>query len=237
MSSPHSSPPRPRAVLFDIDGTLLRAAGAGREALARAAAAVFDVPLELSRQRIGAVDFRGATDALILERFGELLGVTMRGSAALATRYLEELAAVLDEVEIEIMPGVPEVIGALGARGDTHLGLLTGNIREGARMKLERARLDHLLDGPGGFGDAGRERADLVRAALAQLADLGVPAAATVIIGDTPIDVSAAQTCGARGVAVATGWTPWDDLAACGADLLVRDLTDPAPLWRLLESL
>jgi phosphoglycolate phosphatase-like HAD superfamily hydrolase len=224
-------------VLFDIDGTLIRTPGAGREALARAAAAVFDVPLERSRREIDTIEFRGTTDVFILERFGELLGVAMNGHGDLMARYIQELDGLLGEMAIEVMPGVVELIDALYGAGETHVGLLTGNVREGARRKLDRVGLGHLLDGPGGFGEAGRERAAVVRAALAELEPLGVVASTTVIIGDTPIDVEAAQSCGARGVAVATGWTSREELEACGADLFLPDLSNPEPLWRFLDAL
>lgn len=103
------------------------------------------------------------------------------------------------------------------------LGLLTGNVRRGAELKLGHFDLWHYFPA-GGFGDAHEDRDDVARSALAAV---GATADDEVwVIGDTPLDVRCARAVGARVVAVATGWHPLDELAGCRADLALADLGD-----------
>jgi len=234
---PSEARPPTKAILFDIDGTLIRAPGAGREALARAAARVFELSLELCREQIRRIDFRGATDAAILARYAELLGHPVMDHPHMIPIYLEELESALAEVEVEALPGVHDILTILAERGDTHCGLLTGNIRAAARMKLHSVGLQHLAEGFGGFGDDGIERQELVEQALLRLAPWGIGSEQTLIIGDTPADVSAARHWGVRAIAVATGWSPLADLQQSAPELLLPNLQDPEPVLGLLDLL
>lgn len=224
-----------RAVLFDIDGTLLRAGGAGRRGLINAAARHFDLPQQVAAAAIEAIDFRGATDALIIEemewRLDRMLGGAHGEFIAL---YLEELDRALQGSVIEALVGGAELIAALEQAGVT-VGLLTGNIREAARRKLAHINLAHLTERPGGFGEDGRERAELARTALQRLAAVPVPPERTLVIGDTPHDAWAAHAAGAQAVLVATGWTPLPELEQAGALAVLEDLQDSTLLWDLLE--
>ena len=231
--------PAMRAVLFDVDGTLIKAGGAGREALARGVARVLGAPLDAVRAHARAVDFRGRTDELLIEELVRRAGgePEPRLDARVVRAYLDELGLALAEVEVEVLPGVIELLAALELRDDVAVGLLTGNVREGARRKLDAAGLGWLAARDGGFAEDGRERDALARAAMARLAVQGVAPGRVVVIGDTPHDVAAARAIGARAVAVASGWTPRADLAASRPDLLLDTLAEPRQVLELLDAL
>ncbi len=228
-----------KAVLFDIDGTLIRAGGAGREALSRGAAAAFGLPVEAVRELAREIDFRGRVDRVLVHEFTVRAG---RDPGALDGRVLAEYLAVLPETlrdaPYEIMPGAVEAVTLLAGRDDVIVGLLTGNVREGARLKLGRAGLSWLADRPGGFGDDGNDRFEVARVAVARALQAGAGRAAdVVVIGDTEHDVLAARAAGARTVGVLTGWTPREALAASAPDVLLDDLSDPRALLDVLASL
>jgi phosphoglycolate phosphatase-like HAD superfamily hydrolase len=131
-----------------------------------------------------------------------------------------------------VLPGIEAFLNTLAGRDDVAVGLLTGNLRAGARLKLGHYGLfDHFAFG--GFGDHHWERDDVAREALAAVqAHLNGRARTERIwvIGDTPLDVQCARAIGANVAAVATGWHSREELAAAKPDLLLTDLSDPAPL-------
>lgn len=217
-----------KLVLFDVDGTLLTADGAGRRALDRALREVFGTagPIE-------AYDFRGGTDAQIVRDLLRLAGVAddvvAAGEARLFRRYEECLAAEIgDGRRVSLYPGVREVVEALAAREDAVVGLLTGNIEPAARIKLGPTGLwPRFRVGAYGSDHADRTRLPAVAAERARtLVGRRFTGADTVIIGDTPRDIGCARAFGATAVAVATGWHSPDDLAAHAPDHLFRDLAD-----------
>jgi phosphoglycolate phosphatase-like HAD superfamily hydrolase len=120
----------------------------------------------------------------------------------------------------------------LKGRDDVVLGLLTGNVRAGARVKLSHFRLYDYFPF-GGFGDDHFDRDDVAREALAEVQrrfDGAIRPERIWVIGDTPLDVRCARAIGARAVAVATGWHTAEELDQHRPDLLLADLADPAPL-------
>jgi phosphoglycolate phosphatase-like HAD superfamily hydrolase len=219
--------------LFDVDGTLLLGDGAGRAALEAALESEFGLSGPLER-----VSFAGRTDRAIT---GELLsrnGVDPDESthSRCVRAYLEHLPAHLVRRSGKVLPGVVPLLDALTSRGDVALGVLTGNLRAGARLKLAHFGLDRYF-AFGGYGDDHHDRCDVARAALADAErHLGfAPAADRVwVIGDTPEDVRCGRAIGARVVAVATGFASVDELEAAGPDHLLRDFADPEPFLRLL---
>lgn len=225
-------------MLFDVDGTLIRAGGAGREALARGAAAAFGMPVEDVRALAQNIDFRGRVDSVLIHEFTLCAG---RDPGALDGRVLAEYLAVLPETlavaPYEILPGVPGLIETLEARGDVLVGLLTGNVRAGARLKLACAGLERLADRPGGFGDDGADRFAVAAIGVRRAIEAGARSAAqVVVIGDTEHDILAARAAGARSVGVLTGWTGPEAVAAAQPDLLLSDLSDPRPLLAFLDG-
>lgn len=214
-------------LLFDIDGTLLRTRGAGRDAL--------DVAFSEVHGWEGAtqgVSLAGATDGGIVRdvaaRFGhpaELVDVD-----AVRARYLAALAPRLREPgRSQACPGVAELLERL--RGRAHLGLLTGNWRAGAFLKLGAIGLEEgWIDGA--YGEDAVDRDALVPVARARATAAGVSYRRVVVIGDTPADVSCARAGGAIAVAVETGFASPGDLAASRPDLVLPDLARGAA-WLL----
>ena len=225
-----------KAVLFDIDGTLVRFDGAGRRALVDAACRVTRLSTQLVEGVVDGIDFRGNTDALIVEEIARGLDVTSpRFASDLLRTYVTLLGARITDTSRELMPGVIESIELLSASEQPILvGCLTGNIREGARIKLEAIGLGHLTERPGGYGDDGRRRNEIAEVAVGRLRAAGVSARDVFVVGDTEHDVAAARAAGARAVAVATGWTPRRELERSGPDALLDDLSDPEVLYRLV---
>jgi phosphoglycolate phosphatase len=224
-----SAGPR-RLFLFDIDGTLVTAAGAGRSALSRALLAAYGVT-----GPIDAYDFRGKTDPRIVSDLMRGAGLDdariAAGLSACYAAYVAELEAVIgDGSRVRVMPGVAELVRGLAARDDAVLGLLTGNIRDGARVKLAPTGLWPLFPiGAFGSDDGDRRRLPAVACERAR-AHTGRAFAfdEVTIIGDTPLDVDCARACGAVAVAVATGFHPAADLTACQPDLFFTDFSDVA---------
>jgi phosphoglycolate phosphatase-like HAD superfamily hydrolase len=209
-------------VLWDIDGTLVYSAGHGRWAFQEAFEAVVG-------RRPEPVEFAGRTDH-------EIALAMLGGERDRLPRVLEELATTLDARKYAMRadgyayPGVEAVLEALHAREDVVQSLLTGNIEANAAVKLSAFGLERWMDFEvGAYGsDPHEQRSDLVAVARERAAaKYGEPAAA-VLVGDTPLDVRAAQEAGARAVAVATGFAERDALVASGPDALLEDLADTA---------
>lgn len=220
-------------VLFDIDGTLLSTGGAGRLAMETALRKAFG----LEEIRDG-LPYSGRTDRCIgydLLRTHELPADEPTWQR-LQRAYLAELPAALRQRLVRILPGIDGLLATLTRRGDVAVGLLTGNLRAGAQVKLGHFGIDHFFPF-GGFGDDHFDRDDVARRALDDACrHLGrdVPGHDCWVIGDTPLDVRCARAIGARVLAVATGTHPADELAAAGPDLLLDSLADPEPLLRQL---
>jgi phosphoglycolate phosphatase len=222
--------------LFDIDGTLVTARGAGRLAIGHALATAYGAtgPLE-------AYDFRGKTDQRIVWDLMRGAGLDdARITAGLAecfAAYVAELERLIgDGARVTIMPGVGELVRALAARADAVVGLLTGNIEPGARVKLRPTGLWPLFRvGAFGSDDMDRRRLPAIACERAhRLTGRRFAFEEVTIIGDTPLDVDCARACGAVAVAVATGFHPADDLKACAPDLFFADFADvPATLAAL----
>jgi phosphoglycolate phosphatase-like HAD superfamily hydrolase len=217
-----------KLVLFDVDGTLLTASGAGKRALDRALRDVYG-----TAGPIDAYDFRGGTDPQIVRDLLRLAGlddaVIGAREAALYRRYEAFLEAeVGDGRGVTVYPGIPELVEALVSRADAVVGLLTGNIEAGARIKLQpTGLLPHFRLGAYGSDDGDRTRLPRVAAGRAEaLVGRAFGGPDTVIIGDTPRDIGCARAFGARAIAVATGWHSVDDLAAHRPDHVFADFSD-----------
>jgi phosphoglycolate phosphatase-like HAD superfamily hydrolase len=215
--------------LFDIDGTLISSAGAGKAALEAALAEVFGIPRVSDLLKLS-----GRTDRAIcrdLFRY-HVLDDTPENWQRLIGAYLRHLPGSLHQKGGAILPGIELLLEQLRARDDVAVGLLTGNVRAGARVKLGHFGLFDYFPF-GGFGDHHHDRDDVAREALAEVrrhCDGQVCADRIWVVGDTPLDVRCARAIGARAVAVATGWHSHEELAASRPDLLLTDLSDPSPL-------
>jgi phosphoglycolate phosphatase len=220
----------PRLVLFDIDGTLLRPCGLGRRSLESAFRDLYD--------REGAFEgirFHGRTDKDILADGLKRVGAPLEDFDRAITAYLAHLRAEVADGPSLVLPGVLDLLRYLGERRDVILGLVTGNVRQGAEIKLSRDELFPWFR-VGAYGDDDSDRAVLVRLARERAETLiGSPLEPSLVlsIGDTEFDVAAARSAGAVAVAVATGSVTRDCLVASTPDHLLDGLSPP---WTFLEG-
>lgn len=219
----------PRLVLFDIDGTILLTAGAGRRAITAALAEYMG-----DRVAFQQIRFDGKTDPQIVS---ELLAAAGDPGPhdhdhvrALCERYVALLERELATATgTRLMPGFPAILDRLEAEAGVVLGLLTGNLERGAALKLRAAGIDPGRFKVGAYGSDAAHRPDLppIAALRAEPFFGRTPAGGeVVIIGDTPADVACGAGIGARAVAVATGSYTVAELAACGAHAVFADLGD-----------
>ncbi len=210
--------------LFDIDGTLVSTGGAGRRAMGAALQDVLNVEAPLEGISLG-----GMTDRLILRKVLKANAPEIDFSDALFEEVVSNYVSRLGE-EVEGSDGYrnfvePAYFDAYQSE-EIALGLGTGNVEQGARIKLARAKLDSLF-AFGGFGEDAEDRGLLIRIGAERGARaLGRPltACTTVIIGDTVHDIHAARAIGAKVVAVTTGSDSEETLRAERPDLLVDSL-------------
>ena len=223
------------AVLFDIDGTLVQTGGAGQLAFAETFADEFRVP-KLS----GAVPFAGRSDRAIAFELMRVHDVppTEDNWEKFRTAYLERLPSALTRRQGQVLPGVVELLDELEKHSHPLVGLLTGNLHDGAMHKLSYYGLINRF-GFGGYGDLCDERCDIAAAALAEAQRAaanknghanGNRLMGAMVIGDTVHDISCARSINAFAVAVPTGNTSRETLAAAKPDLLLEDLSDAGPL-------
>jgi phosphoglycolate phosphatase-like HAD superfamily hydrolase len=211
--------------LFDIDGTLLRSGGAGKAAMEAALGAAFGVP-----ESSADVPFSGRTDRSIGRDLFRLHGVeySPENWQRFLEAYLDILPSCLHKHPGMILPGISPLLDRLLTRSDVTVGLLTGNVREGARIKLEHYGIyNHFAFG--GFGDLHWERDDVAREAFQETCkhlNGAVQPERIWVIGDTPLDIQCARAIGARALAVATGWHSVEELESHKPDLALPDLTD-----------
>jgi phosphoglycolate phosphatase len=236
-------------ILFDIDGTLVLTGGAGIRAMNRACEEIIGHPNALE-----GIPVAGRTDRIILSDVVTRAGRSLDDGLLdrLRDRYIGHLRAEIEQPgrlqSFEslgarggvkaVMPGIRELLDVLRSRDDVFLGLLTGNFREGARIKLEHFGLWGYFR-CGAFGDDSADRNDLVPFALTRAKDCGLPdidSSRIFVVGDTPHDVACARAVGAVPVAVATGGFTVEQLRNSGADIVYESLADPAPFLKLLDE-
>jgi phosphoglycolate phosphatase-like HAD superfamily hydrolase len=226
---------------LDIDGTLVLTGGAGKTAFARTVVEVFGIEII-----DGNVPCAGRSDRAIAMDLFRSHGVpaTDENWERFRVGYLARLQEALVTHKGHVLPGVPGLLSALAARGDVALGLLTGNLREGARHKLTYYGLWEYFPF-GGFGDEHMERCEIAAAALAAAQSHlakgsnngGNPASGQiVVIGDTLHDISCGRSIGARCVAVPTGHTTAETLRGAEPDALVETLEDVEPILALFAG-
>jgi phosphoglycolate phosphatase len=226
-----------RLVLFDIDGTLLWSDGAGRRAIHRALIEIFGATGPADHRFDGKTDpqivrelmrVAGHNDTMIDERMNELFA-----------RYVICLREELQDPSHNAvaLPGVAALLEALAGRDDVTLGLLTGNLVDGARAKLEAVGIDPEMFRVGAFGTDHELRPELPAIAqrrARELLGVDVAGADVVIIGDTPADVECGRDIGARAIGVATGRYSADELVAHGAVAAFTDLSDTDAVIRAI---
>jgi phosphoglycolate phosphatase len=218
-----------KLVLFDIDGTILLTAGAGRRAICTALAEEVE-----DTSAFEGIRFDGKTDPQIVAEMLEAAGQPEPRESprvrSICERYVELLARELERptTRTTLMPGVGRLLDRLEAAPDVVLGLLTGNLAEGAALKLRAGGIAPERFRVGAYGSDAAHRPDLppIAARRAEPIFGHVPRGAeVVIIGDTPADVACGAGIAARAVAVATGGYSVADLAACEPHAVFADLS------------
>jgi phosphoglycolate phosphatase len=221
-------------LLFDIDGTLVQG-GPAKSAFMRAMTLVFGTD-----RLVEGTDFSGKTDPQIAREILRGSGFEDReidaGLSALWSSYLEELERRLPHQPMAVLPGVRPLLEHLQDVDGVALGLLTGNILKGARLKLGSVGLMDFFP-IGSYGSDSEVREDLPEVAIRRAArNWGTifQPSSVVVVGDTPRDVACGKHGGTRTVAVATGRYPPESLEAAGADRVLEDLGD---LNRVVDAL
>lgn len=227
-----------KLVLFDIDQTILHSGGAGEKAL-----------IEALRDRFGrdedltGIEIAGKTDVWIARRLFEAHGIqpTEENVENFLNGYLHHLETELGLNDGRLLPGFPEIFPALARLPHVAVGLLTGNLRRGAQIKLGHfGMLEHFSFEPGAIGafaDDSHDRNQLGPFAQRRARDLygGEFAPKDIyIIGDTPHDIACAKAIHANAVGVATGHFNRESLEAAGADYVFEDLSDTGKVIQTL---
>lgn len=223
-----------RLVLFDIDCTLIDGHGAGTRAVLRALREVYGVEGEL-----GDYSFHGRTDPGIVRDLAALWtsrehqdasAAVERQLEACLARYVELLREELAQGWVEVLPGVRPLVTALAADRRAVVGLLTGNVEAGAKLKLASTGLLPLFK-VAAYGSDSRARPELPAVAVQRaeaLTGRRFTGKEVVIIGDTPADIECGVHLGVRTIAVATGRYSVRELAGYAPDHVFDDLSD----WR-----
>jgi phosphoglycolate phosphatase len=219
-----------RAVLFDVDGTLLSSGGAGAASWRMAFDDLYGIPVD-----IGAYTDAGMTEPEVATlTFKKVLGrdPTAHDLARLMSRHLHYLpGTVAESRSFRVLPGVRETLDRLHEAGYL-LGITTGGVEAAAHIKLARANLGHYF-AFGGYGSDSKDRTELTRRAIERAGVLlGEPLdpREILVVGDTPHDVDAAHGAGAIAVGVATGHFSREELRDAGADHVLGSLEEELPL-------
>lgn len=219
-----------KVLLFDIDGTLIRAGGSGRKALNRAAYILYG-----RKKACSELSLAGRTD---LHNFGEAYRAatgkdpTRQEIERLHREYLKHLPyyvrSSIRSGNYHIPPGLKTLLKHLSRDKNILLGLGTGNMEKGARIKLEPSGFNaYFLFG--GYGSDSFHRPALLKKAVLRASKLSRRSFGrddVFVIGDTPLDVAAGRKAGFKTVAVGTGFAEWEDLVASRPDHLAKDFRD-----------
>jgi phosphoglycolate phosphatase-like HAD superfamily hydrolase len=225
-------------ILFDIDGTLLITGGAAKRAFIRAVRETYG-----TIGRLETFPFDGKTDPqiirIVLKEAGvpeEAIETKLRDCLSLYVKYNEE--ELPKATKAVLYPGVRDVLELLSKDERITLGVLTGNVEQGAKQKLAMFDLNRYFVF-GVYASDSADRVELARLALKRAKEVtGQPfqPEETFIIGDTEFDISCARAVGAHAVAVATGNSGVERLGTFGPDLLFRDYSDPRGFCKALTG-
>jgi phosphoglycolate phosphatase-like HAD superfamily hydrolase len=216
-----------KLVLFDIDGTLVDVHGAGRRAFADALSVTWGVIDDLAD-----IVFAGATDLGVLQQLRRRHELPADDEATFFRHMEMTLTKHLVDERASVYDGVHACLRAWNST-TAMLGLLTGNARRTANVKLELAGVDRGCFDVGGYGDEHHDRRELARLAIAR-AERGMGLGYgegfdVIVVGDTPSDIDAAKAVGALAVGVTTGHYGRDALGDAGADVVIDSLADATP--------
>jgi len=213
-----------RLLLWDIDATLITTGGAGDKALKRVIAQRYRVQDDLHD-----IEIAGRTDTGIARSILQKYDVepTPSNVAVFLDEYVGHLSELLSQVKGHVLPGVAEILKRMHTRPDRVLALLTGNLRRGAKLKLQHYGLWDYFEF-GAFADDHHDRNELGAFACARAKEKhreDFVGASIDVIGDTGHDIACGKIFGSRTIAVATGSWPRERLATHKPDFLFDDLS------------
>jgi len=224
-----------KAVLFDIDGTILNCNNAGRAALVQATLDIFG-----TIGRMEKIDFQGKTDPSILRESLSIMGFTEKDidqkSDLLKEKYFFYLQENVKTYSVTVYPGIKEILVSLSERDDIILGLLTGNFTESAKIKLDSHDLNKYFKF-GVYGDDAPVRnllPGIAQKRIVELFNLKIDFRNTIIIGDTVYDVRCAKYSGAVSIAVGTGWSKREILENEKPDFYFENLADTGEFMKII---
>jgi len=213
--------------LFDVDLTLVSTGGAGLRALDRACQKLLSVDNAMQ-----GIDPSGKTDPAIVREIFSRLGIIPDGGIGIEMVLESYLAFLREEVEMSekyhVLPGIIPILDEISARPNTMLGLATGNIELGARVKLQRGGLNGYFSF-GGFGSDSEDRTELVRKAgeaAGRRHNNPIRPEDIFVIGDTPLDIAAGRGAGYKTVGVATGRYSTVVLQEAGATFVISNFEE-----------
>ncbi|RME70047.1 MAG: HAD family hydrolase [Verrucomicrobia bacterium] len=221
-------------LLWDIDGTLFHADRAGEIALLEAINHLYGIQATSE-----GVEFGGRTEVHVVESLLRVNGIAPTHEAIhrVFEAYIDALARTLPTRDATPLPGVIDILEAAAARPDIVQGLLTGNLTDGARIKLEHFDAWHYF-AFGAFGEESADRTVLAANALRRAAERyghAFSPTRTWVIGDTPHDITCGKAIGANTIAVATGRHSVDALAALHPTAVLPDLRDTAAFFAIID--
>jgi phosphoglycolate phosphatase-like HAD superfamily hydrolase len=216
---------RKRLLLFDIDGTLVNTGGAGIEALKLIVHNRFS-----AKDDLRDIEVAGKTDRAIIRDILRKYQVepTEKNIASFAEDYIRGLPLSLSRSRGRVLPGIQPLLERLKPQPNIALALLTGNLQQGARLKLQHYGLWDFFEF-GAFADDHHDRNELgafARERAQRKHGHDFDAADIDVIGDTNYDIACGNAFGARTIAVATGSWSRERLQACSPDFLFDDLAD-----------
>ena len=222
--------PRPRAVLFDVDGTLISTGGAGGRSWRYAFEVLHGVAADIGRSS-GA----GMTDPLVARlTFEAVLGRDPSPAevATVIAAYLDRLPYEVERSErYRVLDGAAELLPRLGRSEGVLLGITSGAVEAAAHIKLSRAGFNRYFPF-GGYGSDSADRVELTQRAIERggmLLGETLDPADVFVVGDTPKDVAAAHGAGCRAVATATGHYSREELEKSGPEYVLDSLREPFP--------
>jgi phosphoglycolate phosphatase len=221
-----------RLILFDIDGTLIDSGGAGTRSLDLALKELFSID-----NGFDGISMAGKTDTQIIKEGLMKHGISADGNiGSVVKAYIKHLHIEIGNDKKHVKPGIYDLLKKLRIQKDTGLGLLTGNLEQGARIKLEPFRLNTYFPS-GAFGSDDEDRNNLLPIAVKRFEEIfrrKLEIDSCIIVGDTPRDVECAHIHGAICIGVATGPYSVEDLIEAGADRVFEDLSDDDSLFHFL---
>ncbi len=223
-----------RALLFDIDGTLILSGGAGARALDKAFKYIYGI-----ERAMKDIHPHGKTDPEIVREIfrRKLYREPSREEVSQAlyfyVYFLRE--EVQSSLKFRVLPGVKELLNILKSDPEFLNGLATGNVRSGARVKLSRPGLWSCFSF-GGFGSDSENRTEILKKAVERAKSLSKNAIRPIVIGDTPRDIFAAHSAGIPVLAVATSMYTTNDLKKAGADFILSNLSDIEKTLEILRN-